>query len=235
MARIHRLGEVDSTMDEAHRLAEGGAEDGTVVVADRQRVGRGRLGRGWVAEEGGLWLSVIRRDPGEGALDPLSPRLGLALATALEEAIPGLANLRLKWPNDLLVGGRKVAGVLVETRWHGSRCSWLVAGIGVNLTNPIPAALQEQATALGAITAVPAPEDLVEPVATKLRAALDRVDPLDAAELLAWSVRDALQGQPLEAPIPGVAEGITPAGSLRVRRRDGRIVEVRTGEVAASG
>lgn len=235
MPPVLLLDEVDSTMDEAHRRAEAGAEDGTAVLAVRQRVARGRLGRGWIAEPGGLWLSVLRRAPEPAALDPLSPRLGLALALALEAAIPGVPTLRLKWPNDLLTGGRKVAGVLVESRWRAGACDWLVAGIGVNLCNPIPAALAGQAATLGEITAVPGPSELAPPVIAALRAALTRHDPLDAGELLAWSARDALQGRAIEAPVPGVAEGITPAGSLRVRRADGRIVEVRTGEVAAGG
>jgi BirA family biotin operon repressor/biotin-[acetyl-CoA-carboxylase] ligase len=235
MTTLIHLDEVDSTMDEAHRRAEAGAADGTAILAARQRQGRGRLGRAWVAERGGIWLSVIHRAPDPELLEPLSPRLGLAVAVALESALPGLPRLQLKWPNDLLTGRRKVAGVLVETRWRGPTCEWVIVGLGVNLANPIPASLVAQATTVASITAVPSAADLAPSLVAAIRGALARGDPLDAAELVAWSARDALQGRSIDAPVPGVAEGITPAGSLRVRQADGRIVEVRTGEVAAGG
>jgi BirA family biotin operon repressor/biotin-[acetyl-CoA-carboxylase] ligase len=121
----------DSTNDDARALARAGAEQGTVVVASRQSAGRGRLGRSWVSPEGGAYLSVVLRPsvaPAE--IGPLPLVVGLGVAR-------GLATLsvetRLKWPNDVLLGEGKVAGVLLEMSAEGEAVRWVVAGVGLNV------------------------------------------------------------------------------------------------------
>lgn len=225
--------EIDSTMDEIHRLAAAAAPHGTAVAAATQRAARGRMGRRWRSPIGGCWLSVLIRDIDSSALEPLSPRLGLAVAQALEQAIPALPKLALKWPNDILLGRRKLAGVLVEARWRGGSPEWLTVGLGVNISNPIPAELELSATAVAAVTTPPDPGELAQVLAGVILAATGRVGALGADELVEWNRRDILHGHRIDTPLAGVAQGIASTGALRVRRSDGRMVEIRTGDVAA--
>jgi BirA family biotin operon repressor/biotin-[acetyl-CoA-carboxylase] ligase len=127
------FGEVTSTNDVAMALADGGAPHGTAVVAERQTRGRGRLGRPWSSPPGlGLWVSVILRPSVRAGLAPsLTLLAGLAAAEAIEaEAMLAAA---LKWPNDVLLDGRKVAGVLAELRAEDQAVRHVVAGIGINV------------------------------------------------------------------------------------------------------
>ncbi|MEW6227632.1 MAG: biotin--[acetyl-CoA-carboxylase] ligase [Bacillota bacterium] len=130
--RIQRFASVDSTNAVARRLAECGAPEGTCIVAGTQSAGRGRLGREWHSPPGGLWLSVILRPR-------VAPRdigkLSLVAGVAATEAIREVVRLpaMTKWPNDVVVAGKKVCGVLVEGRWQGGIADFLVAGIGINV------------------------------------------------------------------------------------------------------
>lgn len=229
------LDEVDSTMDELHRRAEGGGEHGLAVVAARQLSGRGRLGRRWAADDGGLWCSVLARNMGSAELEVLSLRVGIAVALTLESAIPRVPRLMLKWPNDLRLAERKVGGVLIEARWQGTRPEWVVIGVGVNLRNRVPDELAAEAASLAEVTSVPSPEAIAPLVVEAIRGATARIGTLDPDELEAWSLRDDLFGRRIMTPVTGIAEGITADGSLRVRQGNGQLVMVRTGEVAADG
>lgn len=144
---IVRLGSVDSTQAVAFALAESGAADGSAVIADSQRAGRGRRGRRWVDEPGqSLLTSIILRPRLVPAAWPL---LSLAAAVAVARAIRRLAGIeaRLKWPNDVMVGGRKLAGILLESR-TGER-PVVVVGIGINVgQHRWPPDLEERATSV---------------------------------------------------------------------------------------
>ena len=144
---IVRLATVDSTQRVAFELAEGGASDGTVVVADTQTAGRGRRGRVWHdAARDGLLLSIVIR-PRLSAAD--LPKLSLATAIAVADAIDLTTSLkaRLKWPNDVLVNGRKLAGILLESRMLAEPV--VVAGIGINMKQrTFPAELVSTATSI---------------------------------------------------------------------------------------
>jgi BirA family biotin operon repressor/biotin-[acetyl-CoA-carboxylase] ligase len=130
----HRL-RVGSTMDEAHRLAQAGAEAGTLVLADAQDGGRGRGGRTWASEpEAGIWMTLIERPSDQRALDVLALRTGLALAESLQPFCDG--RITLKWPNDLYIGAGKLAGILIEARWRESLPEWVAIGVGVNRRVP---------------------------------------------------------------------------------------------------
>ncbi|MHB9145315.1 MAG: biotin--[acetyl-CoA-carboxylase] ligase [Symbiobacteriia bacterium] len=120
-----------STNDRAKALGVEGAPQGATVIAWQQTLGRGRLGRDWVSPPGGLWLSVLLRPPLAPA--EVSP-LTLVAAVAVAEAIEQVSGLHpgIKWPNDLLVGGRKVCGVLTELAAEADRVSYVVLGIGIN-------------------------------------------------------------------------------------------------------
>ncbi len=128
---LHLHEELGSTSDAAKQLARHGAPEGTVVCAERQSSGRGRLGRRWHSPAGGLWFSIVLRPRLPlHRLNLLSLMLGLGVAEVLEElyGIPA----ELKWPNDVLAGGRKLCGVLVETEAEPEALRFVVAGVGVN-------------------------------------------------------------------------------------------------------
>jgi len=119
---------IPSTQDEAHRLGAEGAPGGTVVLAEEQTAGRGRQGRAWYSRAGaGVWMSVLLRPRARPEGGALAIRAGLATAAALAVAAPGVA-ARLRWPNDVVVAGRKLVGVLPE-----AASGRVVLGIGVNV------------------------------------------------------------------------------------------------------
>ena len=137
---------IASSLDAIHDLGATGAPHGTTVVAEEQTAGRGRDGRTWRSPAGGVWLGMLLR-PGHAELGALSIRAGLIVADAVDELL-GRAAARLKWPNDVLLEDRKVAGVLCEARWQGDAAEWLALGVGVNVCNAIPAELTADAAAL---------------------------------------------------------------------------------------
>ena len=215
--RLH-LRETDSTNERARELAAAGAPHGTLVTAAAQTAGRGRQGRRWEAPPGtALLCSLIVRRYDE----LLSLRAGLAVA----EVAGGTAVV--KWPNDVLLDGRKVAGVLVEGR---PQDGWAVVGIGVNVAVE-PAALgpelSERAGTLGR------PPSALEPALTELLGALERWLAAPAGEALeAVRARDALLDQTESwSGGSGVGAGIDAAGGLRVRLASGDVRVLSAGEV----
>jgi biotin-[acetyl-CoA-carboxylase] ligase BirA-like protein len=141
---------VTSVLDVAHRLAAQGAADGAIVLAEEQTAGRGRGGRAWASPRGGgVWLAQLMRPAEPPVAGALALRCALALREALSCAALDLA-VQLKWPNDVMVAGRKAAGVLCEARWAGTRLAWIAAGVGVNVRGPLPPELARNAIALAA-------------------------------------------------------------------------------------
>jgi len=123
--------ETGSTNEDARALAQSGTPEGTAVVARRQSAGRGRMGRTWESPEGGAYVSVVLRPPASSALTgSLALVVALGIATGLE---PFGLTPRLKWPNDVWLDGRKVAGVLLEMTTKADRVEWVVAGFGLNV------------------------------------------------------------------------------------------------------
>ena len=133
-----------STMDDAAEWARDGAEEGAVVVAETQTASRGRLGRRWISDEGNLYFSVLFR-PEPEFLPLLSPLAGVAVARAIRQ-VAGLYPT-IKWPNDIIIDGRKVAGILAESALSGSRIQHAVVGIGVNVALDVSADPEIAATA----------------------------------------------------------------------------------------
>jgi BirA family biotin operon repressor/biotin-[acetyl-CoA-carboxylase] ligase len=215
--RLH-LRATTSTNDRARALAQAGAPHGTLVTAGEQSAGRGRQGRTWSAPPGrALLLSLVLRDA-----PPLLP-----LAAALAVAEVAGAEARIKWPNDVLLDGRKVAGILAEGR---PREGWVVLGIGLNVAlrvDDLPAELHATAGTLGL-----EPGD-VEPTLARLLAALEGVLGLDAAALLeAYGERDALRGREVRwSGGRGQAAGIDATGRLVVELEDGTRTALNAGEV----
>ena len=207
--RVVLFDEVGSTLDVAHALAAGGAPAGTLVVANAQTSGRGRLGRSWRSEAGaGVWLTLIERPRDVAALDVLSLRIGLALAPAIDAF--AAAPVCLKWPNDLYVGAGKLGGVLVEVRWRDGAPEWAAIGVGVNMRPP-----EGEARAAGLEPGVSRADVLCRMV-PPMRAAAARTGPLDRSELEAFAARDAVAGRRCREPVAGVIKGIDPSGALAV-------------------
>ncbi len=230
MSQIIRLTTVDSTMDLLHGLAGDGAEAGTVVVAGEQAGGRGSRGRGWQSPLGGLWLSVLFRPQAASGVELFGLRIGLAVADAIEALGPGVP-VDIKWPNDLMVGDRKLGGILCEARWQGESLAWVVAGVGINVANPIPEDLVGIATALDERLPGITP-DLVEPeVTARLRSLGTPSERLRPAEVAGLRQRDWLCGRRLSAPAAGTAAGISDEGALLVRSDSGTTVAIRAGTV----
>lgn len=227
---------VDSTNDVARDMAEADAPEGTLVVSDEQTRGRGRRGRDWHAPPGSsLSMSMILRPPTAAATRILTLRLGLAAARGLERVIP--LRVQLKWPNDLQLDGRKVGGILCEAVAVEDRITHVIAGIGLNIGRPgdgWPAHLAARATSLEEVAAAPvAPPQLAGSVVAEwLAVAADPADSLSSEEQRAFGARDALRGREVtvEGRAAGVAEGVSAAGGLRVRRDD-QVGEVMAGTI----
>lgn len=207
--RVVRLEEVGSTLDVAHQLAAEGAGAGTLIVADAQTAGRGRMGRSWRSERGaGIWLTLIERPRDPSGLEVLSLRVGLALAPALEPFAGG--PVQLKWPNDLYVGGRKLGGILIEARWREQSLEWLAIGVGINLHPPL-----DEPNAVGLKVGV-SRDAVLEEIVPAIRGAAAQRGPLQPSELAAFAARDMAAGRRCLEPIAGVVRGITSSGALQV-------------------
>ncbi len=232
--RLVRLPFTDSTMDVLHDLAADGAEAGTVVVAAEQGGGRGSRGRGWHSPPGGLWLSTLFRPSMAVGIELFGLRIGLAIADAIEALGPGVP-VDIKWPNDLMVGELKLGGILCEARWQGDVLGWVVAGIGINVSNTIPRELAGVATNLADRLPDITP-DVVEPqVTARLRALAPPSGRLSPAELTLLRRRDWLSGRRLRAPARGIAAGISDDGALLVHPDRGGTVAIRAGSVELAG
>ncbi len=208
--RVHHR-EVGSTNAVARELAAAGAPHGTLVTADHQSAGRGRAERSWEAPAGSsVLMSLVVR--------PSEPLLPLRAAVALCDVLAALPGVAIKWPNDVLVGGRKAAGILVEGR---PQDGWAVLGMGVNVT-AVPPALGDTATCL----AEQGDRRGVAGVLSALLAALEPRMAQPAPELLAaWRERDALAGRQIswEPGGSGTAAGVDDAGALLVDTAAGRV------------
>jgi len=215
--RLH-LRATTSTNDRARTLAASGAPHGTLVTAGEQTAGRGRQGRTWSAPPGrALLLSLVLRDP--PALLPLAAALAVA-EVAAEEA-------RIKWPNDVLLDGRKIAGILAEGR---PQDGWAVLGVGLNVAlrvEDLPPELHDTAGTLGL-----EPADL-DPTLERLLGALERTLAMSDVRLLeAYRARDVLRGQQVSwSGGRGRAAGIDGEGRLVVELSDGGRTQLSAGEV----
>lgn len=236
---------IDSTNDVAHAEAATGAPDGLLVIADEQTAGRGRLERRWWAPPGTcLLLSLLLRPAIPlHRTGQLTMCLGLGAAEGIER-VTGLA-IQLKWPNDLLLHGRKLGGMLTELRAAGERLDYAVLGIGINVNFELGHHLQPAASEL-AETAISLQMALGRPVdrLALLAAILARTEAwyegmlAGASPHAAWADRLATLGQRVRVTLPqdtleGVATGVMPEGALILRDDDGHERQVWSGDVSA--
>jgi BirA family biotin operon repressor/biotin-[acetyl-CoA-carboxylase] ligase len=235
--RLVRHERIASTNDEAKALAGNGAPAGTLVWARTQSAGRGRQGRNWVSPAGNLYFSLILRP---NVAVAIAAQLGFVAAVAVAEACLAVApeaDITLKWPNDVLLDGRKLAGILLESQASGQgRLDWLVVGIGINLAT-YPVELDYPATALAATGADATPEATLPVLADVfLRWYQNWNDGAGfAAVREAWLARARGLGQPIRVRLPGDTldgrfAGLDSDGALLLDRPDGRR-RIASGEV----
>ena len=230
-----------STNDVARALAAAGAPAGTVILAEEQTAGRGRAGRRWAAEPGSsLLLSVVLR-PGTGSASDapasvLPLRLGLAIARTVERAVGRPAEI--KWPNDVLVDGRKLAGILCESAVGGPGGTFVIAGIGLNVQQrkrDFPPEIAAAATSLAMVSAAAAERGrIASALFDELRPVLGGFgDGLDSDTLAGIGQRDALFGLPVDVDgtPAGIACGIARDGALMIRTASGGRVRIYNGTV----
>lgn len=239
---------VDSTNEELRRQAAGGAGEGTVVVADRQTAGRGRRGRAWHSTPGlGLCLSVLLR-PGGEVREATRWTVAAALAACETCREQGCEAAVVKWPNDVMFGGRKLGGILAELRSAGGRPLDLVVGIGLNVNQretDFPPELRHSATSLrlaagrGILELEPVAAGLLrglERIATRLKRGAWEAVAADWERLAPAArgrrVRVAQGSRPAgrARAFEGLTRGLGDDGALLVERSDGRVVPVRLAE-----
>jgi BirA family biotin operon repressor/biotin-[acetyl-CoA-carboxylase] ligase len=231
-ARMMYLPETPSTMDPAKELARRGCPAFTTVVAGRQTQGRGRLRRAWSSEEGGLYFTVVLR--------PRIPVLwgsrahflaSLTLAAILQEGYH--VDAGLKWPNDILVQGRKLCGLLAEMESEGDQVNFINIGIGLNVNND-PAAVEPPAVSLKALLGRTVPRREI------LARFLDELEARIAAEpwetvIPAWKARSVTLNRPVRIvtaneEVGGLAVDVDENGALLLRQPDGSIRTVIHGD-----
>ena len=226
--------EVGSTMDEAKLRAERGTEEGTVVVAEAQTSSRGRQGRTWVSRSGNLYFSVVLY-PSLQTLPYLNSLCGVAVVRAIAN-ISGLKP-RIKWPNDILLDGKKAAGVLVESAIAGDAVRYSIVGIGINVALDADEIdeIAGGAISLNQASAGDIPRDEL------LREILQQLDGLyillnhgntpveeweELLETLGQRVRVSWQGE----EYVGFADGIDSQGSLLLRQDNGQVQTLAAGD-----
>jgi BirA family biotin operon repressor/biotin-[acetyl-CoA-carboxylase] ligase len=235
---------VISTNTVAHQLAIDGAAEGTVVIAETQSQGRGRRGRTWASPAyRNLYLSLVLRPPIPVAS---APQVGLVAGLAVAEtAREWAAAVAIKWPNDVLVGGRKAAGVLTEMEAEDDRVRFVVLGVGVNLNSTpedFPAELHDKAISL--CSAADAPVDRVRFAGRLLSQLEQRYDLFLRAGFAAirplWEGLSCLTGRYVQIEgagehCAGVVSGLDGEGALRLRQPGGQEIRVVTGDVTVIG
>ncbi|NIK67751.1 biotin--[acetyl-CoA-carboxylase] ligase [Paenibacillus sp. BK720] len=233
---------VDSTQNLAQKLAEEGAPEGTLVIAEQQHNGRGRMGRGWVSPQGkGIWMSMVLRP---SVPIHFAPQLTLLTAVALCRSLRRLTALPIgiKWPNDLLIEGKKISGILLESTAEEERLRYVIAGIGISVN----------------LEKTDYPEEMLEKV-TSLRIAnggdgFDRVTVITdflqeweqlyflyldkgfAPVITLWEALSVSLNKPArlitpQGTIDGVPIGLDASGALTVRKEDGSTVVVFSAEM----
>jgi len=240
--RIYHFFKIDSTNSVAMRLGESGEPHGTIVLAEEQTAGRGRAGREWTSEKSaGIYCSILLRPPIPPAHAPLLTLVaGLAARDAAAEDLDTLPDIR--WPNDLLVGGRKVCGILTEMRAEPDRIHYAVIGIGMNVNqSKMPEELSDIATSLRIETGKI--HSRLELLIRLLRSVdryynqflADGAAPIlrRFAEVSSYFKGKRVRITTATETFTGTTAGLEPSGVLRVARDDGReIVPVLSGDVA---
>jgi BirA family biotin operon repressor/biotin-[acetyl-CoA-carboxylase] ligase len=236
---IYCYDSIDSTNDEAKRQAMSGAPNGSLFIAEQQSGGKGRLGRTFLSPPGtGLWFSVLlRSELIPQHITNITLQAGLAVCKAIREltCCPAM----IKWPNDVVIGSKKVCGILTEMAAEIDRVNYIVVGIGINVNIPsFPEELSAKATSLLLETGENIPRiRLLQEVLSQFEKLLTNHsdDFLGEYKTLCVSLNRKVGFSRNNTPLTGTAADISPEGELLVRMKDGSIVPVSSGEVTVQG
>ena len=252
-SNLHLFDELVSTNITAHEMALSGVPEGTVIIADSQSEGRGRRGRPWFSPPGdNIYTSVILHPP----LAPeKAPQLTLLAAVALADTISFFLSeagqtvsglkAKIKWPNDILIGGKKCAGILTEMKADAGEVQYVVLGVGINV-NLDPQQLPEEISAIATSLSSATGQDFRRgPIIQTLYRNMENCYKRYLSEGFPfirerWNNLSAMNGQSVRAASPsnknsayeeGLALGINDRGALEMRQKDGRIIEISAGEI----
>jgi BirA family biotin operon repressor/biotin-[acetyl-CoA-carboxylase] ligase len=238
---LHLLTHTASTNDDAKALAQRGAPEGTVVLAEHQTQGRGRHGRCFASPAGvGIYLSLLLRPRLDTAC---LPQLTLLVAVAAAESITegSALSICLKWPNDVEIHGKKVAGILTEAVIHIGQPPAVIIGIGINVNTSLeqfPHALQQRVTSLALAAGHPwSRHQLIASLLIHLERLYDTFQQAGVAPILErWLHYGCIVGRHVrwsqaQAETPGTVQGLAADGALLVQLADGRLQRVISGEV----
>lgn len=237
---IHHFTEVTSTNEVAKKLAAEGGNEGTVVISETQTLGRGRLGREWASPKGGIWFSIILRpeaDPKDAS------KLTFVAAVTVARVIREMFNLEaeIKWPNDVLIGGKKVCGILTETSTKGDVADFVVLGVGINANvslDSFPESLRNSLTTLK--------EELMEEIGREefLHALLEELERyykmflrkkfdliLEEWRNLAGFLGRYVEVLSFDEKIKGWAVDVDQNGALIIKLRNGTVNKIMSGDV----
>lgn len=238
--KIHYYEELSSTMTIAKNLAIQGSDSGTTVIAKTQISGRGRLDRNWSSPEGGIWMSIVLRPP----IAPHDvPLITLASGVSVCTVIQKLFNLSpgLKWPNDVVINGKKVCGILTEGCIDSGTVSYAVLGIGINLNfsaDLLPAELRTSATTLLTEIGRPIePEQFLHQLLIELNSVYRELIDNRPQIIDLWRKFSVTIGKEVSAiydnkKICGIAKDITQDGNLIIKLGSGEEIEIYSGEVS---
>jgi BirA family transcriptional regulator, biotin operon repressor / biotin---[acetyl-CoA-carboxylase] ligase len=239
--RVRHVRVTGSTNADAFEWAEAGAPEGALIVADQQTAGRGRWGRSWRSDPGSslMFSIVLRPEAPAGSLHLLTTALGLACCYGIDSTTSIATHL--KWPNDVTVGGRKLAGILVESRVSENRIDFAVAGVGINVswrTGEVPDEISARATSIAIemerLDLAPPPPRLE--ILKAILAALETLYPAPSDLLEQASARSEILGREVVVrradgrTLSGRARRLAPTGALELDV-DGDVVVVHSGEV----
>lgn len=231
--------ETDSTNRQARMLAREKAKHGTLVIADTQSAGRGRRGRGWISPAGeGIFMTlIVRPDVHPSQVAKLSLTLALAVARAIERET-GL-DARIKWPNDIVIGGRKVCGLLLEMDATENKVESIAAGVGINVHQTVfDEEIQHTASSLDLLAGKRVSRSAI------VRAFLEEFEQayalaedamMDAYRACSATIGQRVQVIALDGTYTGTAQGITDSGSLLVEKDGGEVREVLAADVSVRG
>ena len=223
--KVHHFHEIGSTMNIARELARKGVKEGTLVIAERQTTGRGRLSREWQSPQGGIYFTIVLKP----RISPVyAPRINLMASVAVAKTIRKLfgLNAELKWPNDVLINGKKVCGILAEMDAETDTVNFVNVGIGINANSPI-SQLEHTATSLK--------EELGREISRKefLRslvkeineqyALLTRTELLEEWKNLSVTLNKWVRVISLGETMEGQAIDIDASGALLIRDKDGLV------------
>jgi BirA family biotin operon repressor/biotin-[acetyl-CoA-carboxylase] ligase len=239
-APLLRFDELASTNDYARELAVQGAAEGLAIIARRQTAGKGRQGRSWSSPlDAGLYLSIILRPqatPAQASLITLASAIAVSETLQLDFAVPA----DIKWPNDVLLKGRKLCGILVESSIENNRLQYAILGIGVNLgQRDFPEELQQTATSLFLETHREiTPDDFLQPLLARLNRwyAASIAEPQTIIsrwqELSSFANDCAVRILSGDKVIEGITRGVSAGGGLLVELENGERREIVSGEVS---